>query len=188
MIIYWEHEGSTATAPFFVSLPDVTVTELHRSGNTITRHPVEQGADITDHVTLEPDGLQVEAYWTNTPLMLLASLRNQRDRAEREYERLMDLHQKAYLATIISTLREYDQMMLTKLEAPRDSSTGDGVMVRMDFERVTFAESQLVDAPEPTVARANPVKKEGRQATEDASREVASKSLLSKIASRIVGP
>jgi hypothetical protein len=186
MIIYWEHEGSTATAPFFVSLPDATLSELHRAGNVVTRHPIETGSAISDHVIGEPDGVEVEAYWTNTPVELLASLRNPRDRAEREYEKLMDLQIKAYLAVIISKLRQYDNMVLTKLEAPRDSSTGDGVLVRMTFERVTFAESQLVDAPEPIVARAKPVKPQGRQSTEPASREIASRSLLLRIASRMV--
>jgi hypothetical protein len=186
-VIYWEPENAALTEPYFVAIPDVTVSQLHRSGNTVTRHPIETGATVTDHIAAEPDGLQLECFWTNTPVQYLASLRNPRDRAQREYEKLMDLHVKGYLSTIITALREYDQMALTRLEAPRDSATGAGVQVTLEFVRVSFAESQLVDAPQPTVERAKPKKADGRQSKKPASRAVENKSLLLKAFSAVAG-
>jgi hypothetical protein len=49
---------------------DVSIREEHNSSAEITRHPVEDGVEITDHVRLGPDRLQIEGIVTNQPLEL----------------------------------------------------------------------------------------------------------------------
>lgn len=46
---------------------DVTTSEEPTDTVSITEHPVEEGADITDHVRKEPELITVEGYITNTP-------------------------------------------------------------------------------------------------------------------------
>lgn len=47
---------------------DAVVSELHTMRNKATRHPLESGGDIVDHVVSEPDGLVMECKVTRTPI------------------------------------------------------------------------------------------------------------------------
>lgn len=52
---------------------DVTLREEHNSSASVTRHPVEEGALVADHVQLEGDQLQLEGIVTNTPIEMPGS-------------------------------------------------------------------------------------------------------------------
>jgi len=47
---------------------DCSVREAHSLTGTCTKHAVEEGADVTDHVRVMPDSLQLEGIVTNTPI------------------------------------------------------------------------------------------------------------------------
>lgn len=47
---------------------DCTLTEKHESSAKATEHPVEEGANVTDHVRPELDTVSLEGVITNTPL------------------------------------------------------------------------------------------------------------------------
>lgn len=52
---------------------DVTIREQHNKSAETTRHPVEEGSDITDHVRLMPNQIQIEGLVTNQPIELPGS-------------------------------------------------------------------------------------------------------------------
>jgi len=47
---------------------DAVVRELHTMRNKATRHPLESGADVVDHVISEPDSVVLECKVTNSPI------------------------------------------------------------------------------------------------------------------------
>lgn len=47
---------------------DGVVSELHTMSNEATRHPLESGGEVTDHVISKPDGLVLECKVTRTPI------------------------------------------------------------------------------------------------------------------------
>ena len=47
---------------------DATLSEVHSASATVTEHPVEKGAAITDHVRPQLDRVQLEGLITNTPI------------------------------------------------------------------------------------------------------------------------
>jgi hypothetical protein len=49
---------------------DVSLREQHNLAAEVTRHPVEDGVDITDHVREQPEQLQIEGLVTNQPIEL----------------------------------------------------------------------------------------------------------------------
>lgn len=55
---------------------DVTLREAPDLSAEVTEHPVEQGADVTDHVRLKPLVLVIEGYVTNQPIELPQSHMN----------------------------------------------------------------------------------------------------------------
>ena len=54
---------------------DATVTESHISEAKPTDHPVEQGADISDHITISNDTLNMDGLIVEFPLDTTASLK-----------------------------------------------------------------------------------------------------------------
>ena len=52
---------------------DVSIREQHDLQAEATRHPVEEGADVTDHVRENPDTVQIEGVVTNQPIELPGS-------------------------------------------------------------------------------------------------------------------
>jgi len=65
LILSWtdKKSGETLAARF-----DVVTTETHESVMTITSHPVEEGANITDHARPENQRITIEGYVSNKPL------------------------------------------------------------------------------------------------------------------------
>jgi len=52
---------------------DVALREQHNSSASVTKHPVEDGSLVADHVQLEGDQLQIEGVVTNTPIEMPGS-------------------------------------------------------------------------------------------------------------------
>ena len=51
-------------------IPNVVVEEVHTDTLTITDHPVEQGAPITDHAFKNPAELSMRIGWSSSSLAL----------------------------------------------------------------------------------------------------------------------
>jgi|SRR6185503_3872212 len=49
---------------------DATTSERHASPATITDHPVESGANTSDHIRPEPETLSLQGVVSNTPILL----------------------------------------------------------------------------------------------------------------------
>jgi hypothetical protein len=61
----WEDDaGATVSAVF-----DVDLQETHEGTNIITEHPVEDGADIADHIRPQLQRFTVEGFVSDTPLL-----------------------------------------------------------------------------------------------------------------------
>lgn len=51
---------------------DATLSQSHESTNTVTEHPVEDGANMSDHIRPDLDTLSLEGVISNTPVFLPA--------------------------------------------------------------------------------------------------------------------
>ncbi len=58
------NDEGEALAPI---VAQATVEEVHDDELTLTRHPIEQGASITDHAYKEPSEVIVRCGWSNSP-------------------------------------------------------------------------------------------------------------------------
>lgn len=66
VMITWE---GTSGQTFFITL-DVASKIQHTSTNQVTDHPVETGANVSDHVRPEPNVLTIDGVISNTPIYL----------------------------------------------------------------------------------------------------------------------
>ena len=49
---------------------DATLSRVHESTNTVTEHPVESGANMSDHIRPDLETLAIEGVISNTPILL----------------------------------------------------------------------------------------------------------------------
>lgn len=116
--------------------PDVTETEEHSSSIKPTRLPVESGANVTDHILVDPDRLVLTIVVSNDDPNFL-SIPNFPGGPQRDldaYKKLKNWQTEGTLLNISTSLRPYDNMLLTELSAPRSSDNGDALLATATFE------------------------------------------------------
>lgn len=80
--LLWEAQPLAGVASQYVYLQfDTTLSERHAERATPTRHPIEEGEDVSDHTHVEPTTVEIEGLVTNHPIAPTAAM-DGRDRSE----------------------------------------------------------------------------------------------------------
>lgn len=146
------------TTGFLLEL-DTTLKEEHTADSKTTKHPVEQGVKVTDHVRPEPRELVIEGIVSNTPVtqrqynqastalnppyqMLGTSasagttVAKVSGWAEYVWKTLVDARDKSMLFTVMANVDTYADMVMTSLKATKDAKTGDSIRLNLKFEEL----------------------------------------------------
>lgn len=124
---------------------DIAESEEHDYENEVTEHPVESGADITDHVRARSIGLTVEGVVSDTPLEALAKRRNElvviggetfAKPSEEAFARLLEISDTREPITVNTSLKTYTNMILERLSAPRNAGTGEALRFTATFKQI----------------------------------------------------
>lgn len=168
---------------------DASVRELHQESAQVTRHPVEADAgsqsSVSDNVHVEPVSIQIEGVITNHPTDFLTALLvdDPERRVDENYFDLSYYLRNGELIDVVTTLRQYDNMVLESLQVTRDAAKGNAL-----YLNATLTQVQLVDLQEASLDSAkrpvnastgNGGKKPAAEA--DAATSSGSQSALSKL-------
>lgn len=139
---------------------DATISDAHIFRNRVTDFPIESGSYISDHAIQEPERLTIIGFITNSPIQYLGGIRAIGDE-ERIFAGLAELMSIAGYEyplqpgspaavpniikriDIVTGLRSYSDMVMTDLNIPRDSKTGESLRFNATFKRLRITESQL---------------------------------------------
>lgn len=138
---------------------DVAVSEDHSFDSEVTEHPVERGADVADHVRARPITLTIEGLVSDDPIgtvrdQRLASAGGSIEHAppsDDAFALLLSVRDAREPVTIVTSLRTYEDMVLTSLSVPRGARTGHALRFM-----ATFVQVQLVTNLRTTVRVAVP--------------------------------
>lgn len=141
---------------------DAVVAETHQTDVEVTEHPVEVGANVSDHARLKAGTLTIEGIVSNTPLNRTQARRvvaasgvrfeststgdapaGAPGYAEGAYAKLLAVIYDRQLVTIVTQIRTYKKMIMTSLTVPRNAQTGDAVRFSASFKEVRLAEVRL---------------------------------------------
>lgn len=86
-------------------------------------------------------------------------------RVGRVYEQIDRLRRDATIVTATTLLDTLDNMVITNVSAPQTAKDGNGIVFGLELEQIRFAESQIVDVPEPDEPRGRPPVDDGAAAT-----------------------
>jgi len=146
---------------------DAMITENPSFTAELTSHPVEDGADVTDHFRRNPDKLTMVVFITNTPI--LPEQQGIPDRDIQIFEDLLrDIWAVGEPLTVITGLRTYENMVLLEVSTTRDPSTGQALSINLNFQEIVFANQARVPVPPEQVGEerrrtANTKRDAGRQ-------------------------
>lgn len=154
---------------------DVSMTEDHERTAELTDHPVETGANVTDHRRIGPRSFKMRGVVSDTPSevstqdrqhferVAQAVMRRSRalgpeevvaqptTRAKDAYAVLETLFESHDLLTVLTDLREYKSVHMTSLTVHRDGQTGRALDFQASFREVLLANSErvllVVDTP-----------------------------------------
>ena len=148
---------------------DASVEEAHEVTATITKHPIEFGANISDHMIVEPRSFILKGRISNAPLRTYSGdvLTGATNRAAQAWYELQSLMFEKASVTIDAGLKQYENLVLESLRSAQDWKTS-GVL---DFEAV-FREIFIVGVPSFAIETAETTQTPAEDVFEQASVEI----------------
>jgi len=135
---------------------DATIEEIHSESLEVTEHPVEFGAQITDHSYNRPSEVMLRCGWSNSSASASSTAIAQvfssgslsvDDYVSGIYSQLLALKEAAVPFSIVTTLKIYKNMLITALQTVRDSKTSQALMVTAVCREVIFVSTQSASLP-----------------------------------------
>jgi hypothetical protein len=165
---------------------DVSESEMHAGEVEVTDHPVEQGANISDHMRPKPRTLTVTGMISNTPIVDNSNgnagpfTEGQPGPAEAAYNLLEARRIAGKLHTVITKLNTYQNLALTYVSEPRDASSGDALEFTLNFKEILVVFNQTITVQTAT-PQGQPKKALGKKVAAPANPSAADASVLDKI-------
>ncbi len=113
---------------------DVVLSEQHTDELTITHHPVEQGADITDHAFCEPAQLTIKGGMKSADQSTLKEY----------YNELRTLQSSREPFTVVTGKRSYKNMLMKRLSLTTDCNTENILQFTAHLEQIIIAQVSTV--------------------------------------------
>lgn len=141
-------------------VPQIVIDERHQDSLTITDHPVEQGAVISDHAYKNPAVVVVHFGWStaggittgtslaNLPanLTLLPKFGDP-NVLRATYDRLLRLQADRQLVNLMTGKRYYTSMLLQNIGLETTRKTENSLDIVCMFRQVVIARTQIVAVP-----------------------------------------
>lgn len=136
--------------------PDVVIEEAHDDSITKTEHPVEDGANISDHAYVNPPVVVIRAGVSDSGGSLFSAAKPSME----FYEKLLALQRSLEPFDIITGKRTYKNMLLDRLSVVTDVDTNSVLSFVAECSQIIIAQTQTVSVP-PRSVHKNPGKTGG---------------------------
>jgi len=176
---------------------DCTVTETHTATSTVTEHPVESGAKITDHIRPDPVQLSITGIVSDTPI---GSRQVQRSIAvggasvqvtqqepptsttgygRAAWAKLDAIRTAAKPVKVVTRDKTYENMALVSLSVPKESKTGGALNFTAQFKQVRIVYNRTTRVVVAKATKSHKKQDTGKQPTAAVEPEKP-RSILSK--------
>jgi hypothetical protein len=141
-------------------LPDCAVMEDHSDTLTVTKHPVQAGANISDHAYKEPAQLRLSWAWSNSSpanalggnigsalLHSVIGFGGSEDYIDKIYGELLTLQVSGQVLTVSTGKRLYYNMMITGLHVRTDNTSAYTLPMEIELTEVILVQTQSAQTP-----------------------------------------
>ena len=109
-------------------------------GGVFTSHPVQSGANISDHAYREPTRITMEIIMSDVMACRQPGQFNSFfDKSVSAYRRLLDLQRSRIPVSVTTRLGTYKNMLIESVSAPDDVNTRDGLRCSVSMREVLVA-------------------------------------------------
>lgn len=136
---------------------DCTLEENHVDQVAITDHPVEIGANVSDHAYVLPQEVTIRAGWSNSS----AAASDDEGYIGSVYEQLLALQQSRTPFDIQTGKRAYTSMLCRSLAVKTDMTTEAVLAVTAICRQVILVATQVTQTATPAANQANPAQTAG---------------------------
>lgn len=173
--------GITVDGFFEQSVPfDNVMREEHSFLDRVTEHPIEDGADITDHVVEGLQQLVMEGHVSDAPLQLVqgvaSAIEGGSSRSTRAWSVLKQFRGK--IITAITGLDRIESALVTALSASRTGTSGNALHFTMRVKEANIVNSVIVAFPNSATGRGTSQQNRGKQSADAPDEAVEDKASL----------
>lgn len=143
-------------------IPNVVLEESHTDELTITNHPVERGAAITDHAFKNPAQVTVH-YGFGQSGAILNALSGAGD-PKTVYQQLLDIQASRVPFDLVTGKRSYSNMLIATLSETTDVQSENVLIVTATMREILIVDTSVVTLA-PSDAQASPEKTAGVENT-----------------------
>ena len=120
---------------------DAVMEENHSSRLTITQHPVQDRASISDHAFLEPRELTLEIKMSDVMGVLVPGQYADGDsKSVAAYRKFCELQESRAPLVIQTRLKRYENMLIESITTPDTKETKHGLKCTIKFKEIIIAE------------------------------------------------
>ena len=124
---------------------DAVLRTAHTSRVTITEHPVESGAAMTDHSYVNPTQLVMEIGMTDVARSFVdGQFSDGWSRSTTAYKVLVDMQKQRIPLQVLTRLNLYQNMLIETIEAPDDYITLYGLRATVTMREIFVAVVETV--------------------------------------------
>lgn len=138
---------------------DAVISESHSHTARVTNAPIEVGPDVSDHVIIEPSGLEINGVVSDTPLGLAAldvlsesifevfgtEINNGGTRSQKAFDAMIALKNAREPIIVSTKLKEYQNMIVTKVTTEQNKNSSHIVDMRISIQEIFITESEFVE-------------------------------------------
>ncbi|MCK4883525.1 MAG: hypothetical protein KAS30_01515 [Candidatus Diapherotrites archaeon] len=154
----------------------VTIEEVATDDLEITSHPVQQGANITDHAFNKPSLVDIRILYNAEPSKLAET-----------YAQLLKLKQDRIPMQVVTGKRTYPNMLMKSLQQINDSVTESALQINFSLQEIFITSLQVVSvaprAKQADAGKTGATENAGKKTVQEAgeNEQVQTTSILSDI-------
>jgi hypothetical protein len=130
---------------------DSVLSESIQSDATITKHPIEVGADIADHIYVNPATITMKVIVGYTTIYdddpYGTSLSSANSRPQNAYKVLEEIKAAGKTFTVITGMKIWNNMALTALTVDRDATTANVMIADLTLQEVFVVDTAMTVLP-----------------------------------------
>jgi hypothetical protein len=137
---------------------DGTHLETIEYSSEITKHPVEGGSSVSDHIYINPLQIRMTGSITESSVDIIGTVKDIASllqgnilnniidkfagvgtKSAIAYQLLKDLHTSKAMVSVVNYLDSFDNMVIETLTFPRDNTTGNRLFFEITLKQITLA-------------------------------------------------
>ena len=118
---------------------DAVLREEHSSSLRITEHPVQSGANISDHAFFMPARLVLDIGMSDVMASYVIGQYPVFDKSVNCYQKMLALQKTRTPLTVITRLRKYTNMLIEQIFVPADGRTTYGARIILNLKQIITA-------------------------------------------------